>query len=44
MRRRTVSLPDELDDQVLVAADLDHGDSYSAVVQAALRQYVEGEA
>ena len=39
MRRRTVSLPEELDDQVL--ARLDHGDSYSAEVQAALRQYLD---
>lgn len=37
MPRRTVYVPDDIDD--CVTDGLDHGDSYSAVVQKALREF-----
>jgi len=35
--RRTVYIPDDLDERI--SAELDHGDSYSAKVQEALREF-----
>jgi hypothetical protein len=37
MARRTVYIPDDIDDRV--TDELEYGDSYSAKVQAALREF-----
>jgi hypothetical protein len=39
--RRTVYIPDDLDERV--SAELDHGDSYSAIVSAGLEHIVESD-
>jgi hypothetical protein len=39
--RRTVYIPDDLDERI--SAELDHGDSYSAIVSAGLERLLESD-